>query len=124
MRILILEDDNKRILQFRQKFIGHELDVTKDPKEANSWLEEKEYDAIFLDHDLAEGHYEKDTHCKETTGLCTAIYLGERVYLSSNATVVIHSCNPNGAKRMAMACRDREPQVIPFPFLLDRITMN
>lgn len=124
MRILILEDDENRIDRFRQNFIGCDLDVTKDPNEANKWLEEREYDAIFLDHDLEDSHYLEDCLSKETTGLCTASFLGEKLWLSSNATVIIHSLNPAGRERMKQACLKRNPQIVPFNTLFERLIFS
>lgn len=124
MRILILEDDEHRIVKFRQNFIGCQLDVTKDPKEANKWLSENVYDYIFLDHDLADEHYLADCNSNETTGLCTAEFLGKELELSKGATVFIHSLNPAGRERMRQACERRNPHVIPFTYLFERLIIR
>lgn len=113
MRILILEDDPNRIAKFRQNFIGCTLDITKDPAQANAWLEENEYYYIFLDHDLEDSHYVEDCLSKETTGLCTATFLGQRPDLQKNAMIIVHSLNPAGSERMIQAL-DRACRRVPF----------
>lgn len=118
MKVLILEDDERRIAQFKEKLEGHELYVTKDPKEANEWLETEGFDFIFLDHDLAPEHYNDDTVCNETTGLCTAEFLGDNKWLSSDAHIVVHSLNPAGAIRMMRALYGRQCTRLPFDSLI------
>ena len=114
MKILILEDDDRRIRKFKQNFIGCELFITHLPETANRYLEEHEFDLIFLDHDLADDHYFKDTVCNETTGLCTAEFLGNNPNLCKDTTIIVHSLNPNGSERMMQALKDRAKHRIPF----------
>lgn len=124
MRILILEDDDRRIKKFRENFIGCQLDITKDPCEANRWLEENEYDIIFLDHDLEPWHYEQDCLSNETTGLCVAEFLGNNPWLNERTPVIIHSLNYHGRERMKNACIKRNPQVVPFDTLFERLILS
>lgn len=125
MKILILEDDDKRIKKFKKNFIGCDLFITHLPNTANKWLEEgEEFDFIFLDHDLRDEHYLKDTTCSETTGLCTAKYLGDNLQLSNKATVVVHSLNPWGSDRMFEALSSRKKHKIPFSVLFDRLIFD
>ncbi len=118
MKVLILEDEDYRIEGFREKLANHELFITKDPKEANKWLEEEQFGFIFLDHDLADGHYKQDTICNETTGLCTAEFLGDHPWLSKDAEIVVHSLNPNGRRRMMQAMQERNAREVPFTILI------
>ena len=124
MKILILEDDDNRIRKFKQNFIGCELFITHLPATANKWLHEEEFDFIFLDHDLADEHYLQDTVCSETTGLCTAEYLGSNPNLCKKATVIVHSLNPNGSERMMTALGQRVKHKIPFITLFDRLIFD
>lgn len=114
MKILILEDDDRRIKKFKQNFIECELFITHLPKTANKWLDEEEFDLIFLDHDLADKHYLQDTACSETTGLCTAEHLGNNPDLCKDTTIIVHSHNPNGSDRMMQALKNRIKHKIPF----------
>lgn len=124
MRILILEDDENRIVKFRENFIGCELYITKDPNLANEWITKHSFDWIFLDHDLEDWHYEKDCTSNETTGLCTAEFLGNNPDYSKGATVVVHSLNWNGRVRMMQALGDRPAYQLPFTNLFDRLVID
>jgi hypothetical protein len=124
MKILILEDDDRRIRKFKENFIGAQLFITHLPAVANKWLDEEEFDFIFLDHDLADEHYLQDTACSETTGLCTAEYLGNNPKLCGKATIIIHSLNPNGRQRMMVALGERTKHEIPFTNLFDRLIID
>jgi CheY-like chemotaxis protein len=124
MRILILEDDENRIKKFRENFIGCDLFITKNPQEANQWLEGHEFDIIFLDHDLEDSHYLVDTVDRERTGLCTAEFLGNNLNLCKNATVIVHSLNPSGRTRMMQALGTRVKHEIPFVGLFQRLIID
>jgi hypothetical protein len=114
MKILILEDDDRRIRKFKENFIGCELFITHLPAVANKHLEEEEFDMIFLDHDLADAHYKVDTVCNETTGLCTAKFLGDNPNLCKTTPIVVHSQNPAGSERMFQALGRRVKHKIPY----------
>src|SRR5438046_2029460 len=60
--VLILDDDERRHRWFIKRFTGDELDVAATVDEAKEFLNEKGYDAIFLDHDLLPHHYESNDH--------------------------------------------------------------
>ena len=53
-KILILEDDDNRILIFKRNysFCGYELVFVKHSNEAIEQLKNNKFDFIFLDHDL------------------------------------------------------------------------
>jgi hypothetical protein len=121
MKILILEDDENRVKKFKQNFIGCELFITHLPETANKWLEEEEFDWIFLDHDLEYWHYGSGYTGNHSTGLCTAEYLGNNPKLSNKAKVVVHSRNEEGSSRMFKALGDRNKFEIPFPHLFPRL---
>lgn len=52
MRILILEDDPERHKAFRRNLIGIEVKIVEHTHEAIQLLQEEDWDALFLDHDL------------------------------------------------------------------------
>ena len=52
MRILILEDDKKRQVTFKQNLIGHNVVIVETPQEAIALLESEEWEMLCLDHDL------------------------------------------------------------------------
>jgi len=54
MRVLILDDMVQRHDGFKILFAGHELHHAYTTNEARRFLEEHQFDALFLDHDLNE----------------------------------------------------------------------
>lgn len=127
MKILLVEDEEYRIIKFKENFIGCSLDITKEPQEAIDWLSNKDYDWIFLDHDLSPNSYEayKTGQLLESgTGYDVAKYLEANPHKSPNSKVVLHSLNPAGAERMRRACIKREVHVIPFNTLFARLIFN
>lgn len=118
-RILILEDDEARCAWFRVRLAGRELDVTCDVPNAIAWLGAREYEAILLDHDLADEHYLSDARDDERTGYAVARWLAMHPDRQHDALIVIHSLNYTGARRMLDALRDagRDAEHVPFHFL-------
>ena len=118
-RILIVEDDAARCAWFRGRLSGRELDVTCDVATAVSWLAERDYEAILLDHDLADEHYFSDAPDDERTGYAVARWLAGHPDRQRDALIVVHSLNYAGAQRMLEVLRDagREAEHIPFPYL-------
>jgi CheY-like chemotaxis protein len=100
-RVLIVEDDEVRCDWFRRRLGGgYELDVTCSVPEAIGWLGEREYALILLDHDLREEHYFSDEPDDERTGYGVAAWLAANAQTQLSASVVIHSLNYEGARRM------------------------
>ena len=52
MRIFLLEDDSRRCDWFAKRFKGDQLDISCEIEEAKELLQTRQYDSIFLDHDL------------------------------------------------------------------------
>ena len=98
MRILILDDDDSRHTQFKRNFIGYLLTCVHTSQEAIDHLQNNEYDAVFLDHDLG-GKVYVDSFGDESTGYTVAKWLSENPSRKPRA-IYIHSFNPVGAARM------------------------
>jgi CheY-like chemotaxis protein len=124
-RVLLVEDDEMRCEWFRARLAGYELDVTCDVREACGWLAEREYEAILLDHDLAEEHYFSNEPDDERTGYAVAAWLAAHPDRSRNALVVIHSLNYHGAGRMLALLLDagRDAECVPFHYLQGRLRL-
>jgi CheY-like chemotaxis protein len=118
-RVLVVEDDEARCAWFREKLEGRRLDVTCDVPTALAWLAERDYEAIMLDHDLADEHYFSNTPDDERTGYAVARWLADNPTAQRDALIVIHSLNYTGARRMLDALRDagRDAEHIPFHHL-------
>jgi CheY-like chemotaxis protein len=118
-RILIVEDDEERCKWFRERLRGRELDVTCDVALAISWLAERDYEAILLDHDLMEEHYFSNLPDDERTGYAVARWLADNPTSQRDALIIIHSLNYEGSRRMLALLRDsgRDAEHVPFHYL-------
>jgi hypothetical protein len=131
--ILILEDDEKRLDQFRANFAGKEvkLFITDDPKQAMSWINDIEFLVIFLDHDLSDEHYHDfDGHLgQDNTGSGFTKWIRESVeeqtpgtkkLVDTQPTFIVHSLNPNGRVRMMSDLEKAGFQPYEFPLVWQR----
>ena len=104
MKILFLDDERYRHNHIRRSTKGKEENITHiwDGLSAIKELQNNLFDLIMLDHDLGI-----ENGKEEVCGLDVAksiIAMGDR---HKNATIVIHSLNPIGAKNMFLTL-DRE----------------
>jgi CheY-like chemotaxis protein len=118
-RVLIVEDDERRRVWFAGRFAGYEKDFTDQAAIAINWLTQREYDLIFLDHDLIEEHYFEALADDGLTGYVVADWLAQNPDRQMQAQIVIHSLNYLGADRMMEALQGagRVAEHVPFPYL-------
>jgi CheY-like chemotaxis protein len=102
VKILVLEDNAQRTKIFNRSLIGHEVVVTEFAEEAIKYLNESEWDVLFLDHDLGGKVFVKTV---ENTGYQVACWLEENPSRKPK-TIFLHSLNPDGRKRMKQAIPD------------------
>ncbi len=117
MRILILEDSIHRIKKFSRKFIGHELFIRDNVKDAiKTFREEKgNFDFIFLDHVL-DNRIMVNTE-EENTGCQFAKFLANKNI--PDAHIIIHSLNPVGASKMFYILEHKNiKQIDKIPFIV------
>ena len=124
-RVLVVEDDEVRCAWFRAWLSGRTLDVTCDVGVAVRWLAERDYEAVLLDHDLAEEHYFSNEPDDERTGYAVARWLADHPSSQRDALIVIHSLNYVGAGRMLEVLRaaGRDAEHIPFYYLQSGLRM-
>jgi CheY-like chemotaxis protein len=124
-RVLIVEDNEARCVWFRERLKGRQLDVTCDVPTAIGWLAERVYEAVLLDHDLAEEHYFSDERDDERTGYAVARWLADNPTSQRDALIVVHSLNYAGSRRMVDILRaaGRDAEHIPFPYLQTGLRM-
>lgn len=94
MNILFLDDMKSRRDIFQQNSVGHSVDFAVNAQEAISFLKNKKYDVIYLDHDLEESHYESN-HDDHEDGRFVARKLKE-MKQHYGKIVIVHSLNPSG----------------------------
>jgi hypothetical protein len=120
IRVMLLDDDERRHRWFKKRFPGDFLDVAVTVGEATDLLEENAYDAIFLDHDLLPHHYESNDHDDfANTGYAVAEFLCDRKELQRGATIIVHTRNADAAIPMVEKLREtgRNVEYCAFPFL-------
>lgn len=118
--VFLLDDDHRRHAWFARRFKGDDLDIAENVDEAKVLLEETNYDAIFLDHDLLPHHYESNDHDDfANTGYAIAEWLNEKPELQRAATVIVHTRNADAAIPMVQKLREsgRNVEYCAFPML-------
>ena len=118
--VFVLDDDSRRHRWFEKRFSGDDLAIAETVEEAKELLQEKNYDAIFLDHDLLPHHYESNSHDDfANTGYAIAEWLNERSDLQRAATIVVHTRNADAAIGMVTKLREsgRNVEYCAFPML-------
>jgi hypothetical protein len=124
IRVMLLDDDERRHRWFRKRFSGDILDVAATVEEARELLQDTPYDAIFLDHDLLPHHYESNDHNDyASTGRAIAEFLSERGDLSRAATIIVHTRNADAAIPMVEMLRaaGRNCEYCAYPLLDNKI---
>ncbi len=107
--IFVLEDGKRRTQFFRQTCIGHYLDLVDNVFEAKNYLLNKEYQYIFLDHDLDDLQFIDSGN--PNTGWWIAKFINDN-NLQKNATIIIHTLSPIG--QINMKCVLPRAKIIPF----------
>lgn len=102
-RWMILDDMESRHLEFIRttQFLNVDCEHVWNASEAISRLKNKEFDLVFLDHDLSDEHYsiEGQTNpVNEGTGAEVAEFIAQME--KPPGIVVIHSWNPVGVLNM------------------------
>ena len=124
LRVLLLDDDDRRHEWFARRFAGDQLDIAVEPRAAIQLLTVHPYDAIFLDHDLLPEHYRTtDTRDEERTGYAVAAWLAARPDVQPSTTIIVHTRNANGALKMVrkMRAAGRRAEYVPWTRLPEQI---
>lgn len=118
--VFVLDDDYRRHEWFKKRFSGDDLEIAEDVEAAKILLEETNFDAIFLDHDLLPHHYESNDHNDfANTGYAIAEWLNEKPGLQRAATIIVHTRNADAAIPMVQKLREsgRNVEYCAFPML-------
>ena len=124
LRVLLLDDDERRHDWFAERFDGDQLDIAVEPAEAIELLAANAYDAIFLDHDLLPEHYRTtNSRDEERTGYAVAAWLAARPEVQPSTTIIVHTRNANGALKMVSKMREagRRAEYVPWTRLPEQI---
>jgi CheY-like chemotaxis protein len=115
-KILILEDNSKRIEQFKLALKDHDVIYTDDALVAIKMLKKHKFDYIFLDHDLGGLENEWD---EENCGMVVAKYISKHS-ISKESNVIVHSLNVSRAQEMVYLMENS--RYVPFAWNLINIT--
>ncbi|MEO7658516.1 MAG: cyclic-phosphate processing receiver domain-containing protein [Pyrinomonadaceae bacterium] len=118
--VMLLDDDERRHRWFKKRFKGDDLYIAATVDEAKALLDDANYDAIFLDHDLLPHHYESNDHNDfGSTGYAIAEYLHDRPDIQRAATIIVHTRNADAAVFMVEKLREsgRNVEYCAFPML-------
>ena len=123
IRVFLLDDDQRRHQWFATRFKGDFIDVANNVEQAQQFLQNNSYDALFLDHDLHPEHYNSFSQDDERTGYAIASWLASNPQLQRASTILVHTRNADGAMRMIEELRraGRMAEYVPFPLLAERI---
>lgn len=110
MRVLVVAANAVRIEWFRATFALEECDVTGDVDEAIRWLMNRNYDALFLDHDLGT---------EPKVGRDVAKFLAEHPSVQPRLAIIVHSMNVVSAPKIVrdLAEGGRHAMWVPFSSL-------
>lgn len=99
-KILVLEDDQERIRQFKERFSERNCEAVfvETADDCIEQLSTVEYDIVFLDHDLGGEQWVDIAHTN--TGSEVARFWHQKENMNKEAIVVIHSYNNYGAEYM------------------------
>ena len=105
MKVLLLEDDSTRVVQFRNRLnsegVPYELVHVDRASDAIVAMLEQRFDLILLDHDLGGRTYVNFTDEQEDCGIRVAEWLSirpERV--NQQGPIIVHSLNGPAAMQM------------------------
>lgn len=107
MKILVLEN-NLRRLKFFVDFLGkYKLNIIDNAEEAEELLRQEEFDMVFLDNDLDGGGFGADI----------ASFLAENPENpNNNAAIVIHCLDNAAREAMFLKLSSSCENLVAFPF--------
>lgn len=120
MKVLVLDDDNERILWLVNRLSPRYVFICRTAKETIQALKSYNFQFIFLDHDLSPEHYQIYHDCIENgnlpvahidkfdneTGYAVAEFLANNPEINKNAGIFIHSQNRFQSERMGKLLAD------------------
>lgn len=117
MKILFLDDDHTRHVRFKMAHPTEDVTYVWSAQEAINALLDEYFEQASLDHDLGEGSALTLPLIGEGSGYDVACFISGLSKEKRPKLVVIHSWNPEGARRMAYALRNCDDmEIIKHPF--------
>jgi len=111
--LLILEDDNDRVNEFRRVFKNKHLCIAFNVDNALILASKYPFDIIFIDHDLNGAAFTKSD---DNSGAHLARNLKDTI--NSDTFCIIHSMNPFGSHRILDILSDERAVWCPYNGLI------
>lgn len=111
MRVLFLDDDDRRHKEFKRAAVGALIDRAFSAREAILLLRENDYHRVYLDHDLDDDPAVRAMDDYES-GQVVADWLAENAAGRQGCLFVIHSRCKSGANAMQRTLRSAGLRVI------------
>ncbi len=116
MKVLFLDDDPLRHAKFRKAHIGVDVTYVWTADEAIEELKENTFDQVSLDHDLAAQKNMELPPAGEGSGYDVALFIASMPMNKQPKLAVIHSFNPEGARRMRIVLNKAGIHTMRIPF--------
>lgn len=115
MNILVIDDDINRQKAFAKKLIGHNVASAMTFQLGLDALK-LNWDYVYLDHDLAEEHYQDLNGKYENTGKDLVKYIIKNKDKYQDTIFVVHTLNPSGGDYMCESLCNAGLKTYRHPF--------
>lgn len=115
LRILFFDDDSLRHSAFSWTNGKHDITYASNTDDAIKVLGEKDFDVVFLDHDLGGEVSQNRMDC-EDDGRIVARWIAEHAGRFQNTTFIVHSLNIAGSTEMVSILKDAGLRAKRQPF--------
>lgn len=105
LKILVLEDDLRRVQIFRQKLVGFDLTFVETAMDAIGAIQDEEFDVIFLDHDLGGQVYVSTADKNTGSEVVRWMLASQGALFHYDPYIIIHSLNTPAAESMETALK-------------------
>ncbi len=119
MKILFLDDDPVRHARFQKAHVGADVTYVWNSDDAIKELKEntkETFDFVSLDHDLAAQKNMELPPAGEGSGYDVALFIASMPMDKQPKLAVIHSFNPEGARRMRIVLNKAGIHTMRIPF--------
>lgn len=116
MKILFLDDNPQRHHKFKKATVGLDVTYAWTSDEAIKFLGETVFDQVSLDHDLEEKLNMELPGQGKGSGYDVAMFIASLPKERQPKLAVVHSFNPEGARRMCVVLNKAGIHALRIPF--------
>ena len=124
MRVLFLDDMSSRWFAFYDRLKAPDVTLlrAKNAEEAITYLNEGDFDYVFLDHDLDPGAYVGKP--QEKTGMDVVHFIVHHAHAFKGTKFIVHSLNEAARERMCASLIDAELNAEIVPFAWNKVSLR